>query len=213
MQTPRPTPRPAAVARTLACVLLGAAALTATAFYAAPLLSSGPAGKESSGTSTEPKESRVAIGFGHVDVENGLSKLYPQQPGRVTKIVAVENQPMKKGDLVLQVDDELQRGRVAEAEADVKAAQTRLEQAEQLPAQHTKQVEQQKLAVEAARQEKARAQELYEKIDRLVKATVATPGIHKEDREAALATVKKADAGIKAEESKLAALELFNPRL
>jgi multidrug resistance efflux pump len=199
------------MARTLACVVLGAAALTATAFYAAPLLQSGQNGKESSAVSTEPAENRVAIGFGHVDVENGPSRLYPQQPGRVVRIDAVENKLLKKGDLVLQVDDELQRDRVTEAEADVKAAQAQLDQAEKLPAQHARQVEQQKQAVEVARQTRDGAQSLFEKADRLSKSAVAGPG--KEERAAALAAVNKAEAGIKAEEAKLAALELFNPKL
>src|ERR1700752_1850812 len=85
MPTFRPTSRPGGVARTLACVLLGAAALTATAFYAAPLLNT-PGSQPSSSSSPPAEKGRVAIGFGHVDVEEGMGKLSPLSPGRVTKI-------------------------------------------------------------------------------------------------------------------------------
>jgi multidrug resistance efflux pump len=209
MQPSRPTARTGGVPRTLACVLLGAAALTASAFYAAPLLKNGTGSKDSS-SSAPPADSGVAIGFGHVDVERGLSKLHPAQPGRVTAIPAQENVPLKKGDVLVQVDDEAHRLLVAEAQADLKAAEADLAKAEKLPAQHAEGVKQQKAAVEAARHEKGKAEAL---LARLVKRIDAKIEGSKEERDAAEEAVKQAAAAVKVQEAKLAALELLDPAL
>src|SRR5262245_4217336 len=59
---------------------------------------------------------------GHVDLERGVSALYPLQPGRVTEILAEENKQVKKGDPIFRTEDTLARAQLARAKADLEAS-------------------------------------------------------------------------------------------
>src|SRR5262249_17979190 len=81
---------------------------------------------------TLPPPDQGGVCLGHVDVEHGITSLYPLQPGRVVEVLARETQSVKAGDVLLRLDDALARQRVREAEADLEAAQAQLVQARKL---------------------------------------------------------------------------------
>lgn len=145
--------------------------------------------------------------FGHVDVEQGITALYPLVPGRVTKIEVKENETVKAGTVLLRLDDELARLRIREAEADLQAAQEQLTQALKLPEQQQIRVGEQKAAIEAMehRLEGARAV-LARKLD-LARVQQLNP----KEVDAAEALVRELEAGARAERGKLRELELNDP--
>ncbi|MCC7423867.1 MAG: HlyD family efflux transporter periplasmic adaptor subunit [Planctomycetaceae bacterium] len=74
--------------------------------------------------------------FGIVDVDPGTRPLQPEASGRVFEVSVKENDFVHKGEALIRLDDEDARLRVAEAEAGVAAARTRIDQARNLPEQH-----------------------------------------------------------------------------
>src|SRR4051812_39751972 len=90
----------------------------------------------SSGESARPPAAvsididRIAAS-GHVDVDKGVVQMYPRHPGLVIK-VADENQRVKAGDVLLQIDDKLARLQLDEARFALKEAEALLRQAELL---------------------------------------------------------------------------------
>jgi membrane fusion protein (multidrug efflux system) len=99
--------------------------------------------------------------FGHADVEPGVARLAPVQPGRVHTVSVTDNQPVKAGDELLRLDDEPARLRVREARADLAEAAKQLEAARKLPRQHQARLAQQRAAVEAARCRLSAAQQQH----------------------------------------------------
>jgi multidrug resistance efflux pump len=98
--------------------------------------------------------------LGTVDLEDapgGYVPLMPVQMGEVTEAPAVENQTVKKGDVLLRVDSEAQSQTVAQAETGVKLAQAQLTEAQQGVEQHRAAVEAQQAAVDAAKHKIAAA--------------------------------------------------------
>src|SRR5207248_2680210 len=90
-----------------------------------------------------PGTRQVAIAY--VDVESGLTPLYPVQPGRVTEVLLEENKVVEAGTPLFRVNDTLAKDAVAQAKIDLKAAETRLKQARRLPKQHAAKVGAQKV--------------------------------------------------------------------
>jgi multidrug resistance efflux pump len=148
------------------------------------------------------------VAVAYVDVEGGVSFLYPQQPGRVVAVLAREGQDVEKDAPLFRLDDTLARNQLAAARLDLQAAEQRLTQARRLVEQHAKKVEAQKAAVEVARREAEaahlQAQKVQRNFDRRIGGT-------KEDVQAAKKLAEKADAGVRAEQAKLAALEAMAP--
>jgi multidrug resistance efflux pump len=145
--------------------------------------------------------------FGHVDVEQGVTPLYPLLPGRVASVEVRESASVKAGAILLRLDDELAKLRVREAEADLAAAREQLAGARKLPEQHQAKLVQQHAAIEAvhqrleaARSVLARKQQL-EKIDQ----------INAREVEASAALVRELEAVERAEKSKLAEMQLHDP--
>ena len=73
------------------------------------------------GNDVRGEEHAAAVAF--VDVKGGVSQLYPVQPGRITKLPVQEGASVKKGDLLLQVDDTLAKVREEEAKIALNVAQ------------------------------------------------------------------------------------------
>ncbi len=145
--------------------------------------------------------------FGHVDVEQGVTPLYPLLPGRVARVEVRESAPVKAGTILLRLDDQVARLRVREAEADLEAAREQLAGAMKLPEQHQAKLVQQRAGIEAvhhrleaARSVLARKHQL-EKIDQMDAREV----------EASAALVHELEAVERAERSKLAELQLNDP--
>jgi multidrug resistance efflux pump len=98
---------------------------------------------------TAPEGPRPVVCFGHVDVESGVTSLYPVQPGRVAAVFVKETEKVSAGKVLLRLDDRAATLRVAEAKAALQAAQAALALAKQLPGQHQFKLSQQKDAIEA----------------------------------------------------------------
>ncbi len=90
---------------------------------------------------------RFVVGFGHVDVEQGIIALYPTQPGRVIERLVQENEDVEKDRVLLRVDDTLPRQRLREAEAVLAEARSQLTEIQKLPEQHQAKIEQQQAAI------------------------------------------------------------------
>lgn len=149
-----------------------------------------------------------AVCIGLVDIEPGVTQLYPVQPGRVTWIIE-EDKTVKKGDVLLKLDDRLARFRVTEAKADVSAARETARQAESLPEQYKQKIAQQTAAVEGAKFQKAIAEEekkLKEKAynDKVIPLAEKNVAVEKVNAHGAL---------VQAEEGKLRELQLLDPKV
>jgi multidrug resistance efflux pump len=188
--------------------LFGGVLLTASLAVAVLALRShagSPGGESSGGSSTPPDP----VAVGHVDVEEGVTPLYPLQPGRVIEIPAKEGQAAAANAPLLRLDDTQARLQVKEAGAALEAAKAQEANARTLQAQHDAKVKAQARAVEAAKADEEQANVQAERGEyRLNKGLRGTP----EDVQLAKLQVQKARAVREAEESKLAALNALQPR-
>jgi multidrug resistance efflux pump len=145
-----------------------------------------------------------------VDVEDGVTPLYPVQPGRVVKVPAREGRATAAGDPLLQLDDTLAQIQVEEARIALATAVIHKKNAASLAEQHRQKVVAQREAVEAARDDIELARQQAHKAQRRYENN--TEG-SKEDVESAKLLVKKAEKALKSEEAKLAALEALDSQL
>lgn len=191
-------------------VLLGVLLLAGSGGGAWLALHSPALAQSSDGRSYESLDRRaVAVAF--VDVEGGIVPLYPVRQGQVVDLPATEDREVAEGAALLRVDDALPKIELAEAKLALDAARKRLEQAKTLAAQHARQIEAQKAAIAAAQSKKTSAQALVKKAQRYKKERIG--GTTEEDVTAAQTQVKEAEAGVRAEQAKLALLEAQNPQL
>jgi multidrug resistance efflux pump len=203
-----PPLRPARPRRVPPVAWLALVLLTASVAYAGVTLRSpaGATGAPGPADSRGREPSPVAVAY--VDVEEGVSSLYPQQPGRVVAVLAREGQEFEKGAPLFRVDDTLAQDQLAAARLDQKAAEQRLVQARRLVAQHEKKKEAQQAAVEVARREAEAAHLQARLVERNFKRGV---GGTAEGVQVAKKMAEKADAAVRAEEAKLAAVEAMAP--
>jgi multidrug resistance efflux pump len=164
---------------------------------------SSPGEKAAPATGSEPPW----VALGHVDVPDGVTPLYPVQPGQVEKILVKENQEVEKGTPLFTLDAKLARLQVDEAKVGVRAAEERLAQARDLEGQQKQKVAAQEQAVAAARADADAARSQLERARRRYKNKL----IDVEDVQSAEALVRKAAASVKGEESKLDALKALHP--
>ncbi|HEY7312650.1 MAG TPA: HlyD family efflux transporter periplasmic adaptor subunit [Gemmataceae bacterium] len=143
------------------------------------------------------------MSLGYVDIEGGVTPLYPLQQGRVKRVIAKENEPVKEGDPLFELEDIVPTLKVREAKADLNAAKERLAQAEARVKVIDQQIAAQKEAVEAAQIKVKRARILLERKKRLQKIDDA---VAEEVQDAEL-QVEEAKVGVKGEERKLAAYQ------
>src|SRR5262245_50438605 len=211
MDLPAPSAAPAPPARPRRRGLrlagwLGAALLAASAAVSAGAgrgLPSRPASPPATDATTERGELRPG-GFGFVDVEGGVVPLAPVQPGRVAEVLVGENAEVEAGAPLFRLDDAQAQVKVRQAKAAVAAAEEQLKQARDLPEQHRRKVEAQKEAVAAARSDVDVARTQRDKVKRLFESRASGSA---DDVRSAEALVAKAEAAVRGEEAKLAALE------
>jgi HlyD family secretion protein len=150
------------------------------------------------------------VAIGHVDVEGGVTPLYPVQPGRVVHIDAQEGQHVSAGAPLFRLDDTLALLQVREAQAALDVAKTQEKNAATLAEQHRQKVDAQRQVVVAAKTDVDLARVQADKARRRYQNGT---GGSKEDVETADLMVKKAEAAVKGEEAKLAALEAIKPEI
>jgi multidrug resistance efflux pump len=156
--------------------------------------------------STGPSAGSVVC-FGHVDVEPGVTALYPVQPGRVTSVLVHEDESVKAGTVLFRIDDQPAKFLVRRAQEDLKAAELQLAEARKLPQQHALRLAQQQQAIVACQHRLAAARHLLQHNRNLVKRELAPA----EEVEASAEKVKELEAVEVAEKDKLRELELANP--
>jgi membrane fusion protein (multidrug efflux system) len=142
-----------------------------------------------------------------VDVRGGVVSLNPTVSARVTKVLVHDNDEVRAGQVLIQLDDRIARTHLAEAEAGLQASLAQQVEAIKGPRQHELLLTQQKAALAAARHDLAAARLAAEQKKRLADANQ----LSREDADAAGELVKKLEAAEKAEIAKQKALELRDP--
>jgi len=144
---------------------------------------------------------------GNVDLANGIRSLYPVQPGRVTKVLVHEDDAVKAGDVLFQLDDRRAKFLLAQAEADLRVAQAQLADAQKFPQQHRIAIAEQKQAIVGKGKEISAARQIVVHKLEMVKNKVV-PAVEANAAEELLAAQ---EAGLAIERGKLEALELIDP--
>ena len=119
------------------------------------ILGPGSATTSSRNPSSSDKDEplNMVISWGHFDVEPGVNRaLFPKQPGTVDMVVA-ENTPVKKDQVLLQVDDRMAQLKVKEADIAVQHADAVYKEALKLPELYKLQKAQQQAAINAVQKE------------------------------------------------------------
>ncbi len=147
--------------------------------------------------------------FGHVDVEFGVRSLYPAQPGRVVEVLVHEGDAVEARQPLLRIDDTHANLLVREAEADLKAAQAQLQQADHSPARHQSQMQQQQAAITATQKRLSAARHVLERKRSLLKIQQ----LSQEEADAAADLVQEIDAALQADREKLHELSLVDPQI
>lgn len=199
--------------RTSIVVSLGLLVLSASFVIVALTLRSHASPSSVLATSaSKPIQDKRWYSLGYVDIEGGVTKLYPLQQGRIKSITARENESIKTGDPLLYLEDTVPVLKVREAKSALEGARNQLAIAEAGVEEANKQIEAQKIAIAAARQRVDQAQLLYNKQKRFEKQGFVVEG-DKETVQAAEITVKQAEKGVQGEEAKLAAIEAAKRRV
>lgn len=169
------------------------------------------AGQETDVAKAANKAGTGVVCHGNVDVEAGLLHLGPLQPGAVTEIICLESQKVRKGDVLLKVQDEPFLNKVAEAETGVKIAQSKLDQARQLVDQYHNGIKQQEQAVEVAKKDRDIAElTLKEAVrTRSIMTSYRTPTDAEID--GMRLKVEQAKAGVNNQEAKLDGVKKLKP--
>jgi multidrug resistance efflux pump len=194
----------------------GIALLTVSLLGASQVLSSRPTSDVPAQQSFSGPAGVVALGA--VDLEiapGGFVPLIPLQPGEVSEILVRENQTVKKGEVLLRVDDENQALMVAQAESGVKLAEAQLAQAQSGVGQYQGTVEAQQSAIDAAKRKIAAAQfrlhRQKQMAEAVSEATQKPTYTNSDELNAVTEELEAAKAGLAAEQAKLRAILASKP--
>ena len=169
------------------------------------------AGEDANGRAAQaaaPKKSEVSAAcYGYVDVEPGVAKLYPLQPGRVVKIAAHDNDMVEKDAPLVILDDTVAKAGLEMAQVALKVAHEDLEKAKAGPKVEAEKITGQKAAIAA---KKAELEAVETKLKQAKDAFEKRTGASKEDVDTAEAAVRGLKEAVKGEEAKLHALEAFD---
>jgi multidrug resistance efflux pump len=147
--------------------------------------------------------------IGHVDVDGGITSLYPTQPGRVAEVFVHDDETVKAGTVLFRLDDRPARFLLRQAEQELKEAQLQLDNARKAPQQHEIELSQQRQAIKALEYniEAERAQ--LTRLQNLQKSKLGPV----EDLEAQTAKVHGLEASLAAQREQLRKLELRDPAI
>lgn len=148
-----------------------------------------------------------AVCAAFVDVEQGVTPIYPLNPGRVRSIQVKESQRVKEGDVLFQLDDTLAKAQLDEAKGYVRAGREQLDLAKMMIPQHEEKLRGQRSAISARTSELAAAEAKL----RLAKQQLDNKLIAQDDYTSGEKGVEALKESIKIEEAKLRGLEQHNP--
>lgn len=166
----------------------------------------GPSGNGPRGDQLQEAAKR-AVCAAFVDVEQGVTPIYPLNPGRVKSIRVKESQRVKEGEVLFQLDDTLAKAQLEEAKGYVKAGREQLELAKMMIPQHEEKLRGQKSAISARTSELAAAEAKL----RLAKQQDDSKLIPHDEYVSGEKGVEALKESIKIEEAKLRGLEQHNP--
>ncbi|MHB1425557.1 MAG: HlyD family secretion protein [Gemmataceae bacterium] len=152
----------------------------------------------------EPTDNSRWNALGYVDIEGGITRLYPLQPGRVNRIDAKENELVKAGQPIFHLEDTVPADKLRAAEADLKGAEDKLAIAEAQVKKADAEIAAQKTAIAAARKNVEKARILRDQQRRFLEHGSSTD---EPTAKAAEITLQQAELAVKGEESKLAVME------
>jgi multidrug resistance efflux pump len=173
-------------------------------------LAAGAAGWPGAGTAPNSDDRPAAAGvpcIGYVDVESGVARLAPPLAGRVAAVAVRDGQAVVAGQLLAELEDDLARDRVREARAAVIEAERQLATAGEELRRHPARLGKQRAAVDAARSRCSAARHQHQRLLKLRKANLQND----DDVAAAADQVEALAAAVRAEENRLAELELIDP--
>lgn len=171
-----------------------------------------PQGSPSPGETIETARPTTVSGegvicTGYVDIEGGVTPLYPTQPGRVVEVLAHDEEEVAAGTVLFRVDDRQARLLVQQAETDVRAGELQLADARRLPRQHASKRHQQEQAIAAFEHRLQAARFAQERKQDLA----AREQLNGKEASAAAELVRELEAAVAAEKEKLHELDLADP--
>jgi len=172
-------------------------------------------GKNLNAGAQDPKNavSHTGLGgyyLGHVDLESGLLRLVPLQPGAVTEIFAYEGQLVRKGDVLLKVQDGFWLGKVAEAQSGINIAENQLSEARQSVEQFTEIVRAQEAAIRGQKELVTIAELKLQRAEKLKNTNLNQPAV--EEIEQLKRAIKAQEAVVTSEEAKLEQIKKGSPQ-
>lgn len=200
MEPLRPSSPPARHWRISVSVSLGILLLLASLVVAAMSLESHTG--RSSASSTSPSTStdnQRWYSLGYIDIEGGVTRIYPVQLGRVKSIEARENENVKAGQPLFHLEDTIPAFKAREAETALKTARQQQAVAEARVAEADAQIAAQQEAIDAANVKVKQAQLVLEKQKRFKSEGITNA----EEFKNAELTVHLAEIGVKVEQRKL----------
>jgi len=187
--------------------IVGLLLLIATAIGAAWAINSGNGGDAGVDQTAATPPGIVSLGL--VDVEPGIAKLFPLQPGRVV-FVAPEGKFVKKGEVILSVDKTLANFNLEQAKAALEDARLLLKEAEKKPKKHEIDQQTQKRVIAIATSKMKVAE--YE-LEKKKKLFFEEKIISKEDLGIVQETYNGLADLVEIEKNKLKQLELLDPKV
>jgi multidrug resistance efflux pump len=157
------------------------------------------------GDANAPVGGQGVVCVGQVDLEHGVTALYPLQPGRVAEVPVHEGEEVSAGTVLLRLEDGPAKSRVAEAKAALEAAELHLDQARKGPEQHRSRISQQQDALDAMRSRLSAARHALDRKKKLMG--------HIDPNEIAISEdqVKEFEALVRVEEKRLDDLKKQDP--
>jgi multidrug resistance efflux pump len=184
-------------------ISLGVLLLSASLIVAVLSLRSHAGSPSAPVTDAKPADDASWYALGYVDIEGGYTSIYPLQPGRVQRIYVKENDFLKKGQPIFQLENTVPLFKVRAAEKDLRAAQDKLTIAEAQVKKADAEIAAQKVVIAVAQKNVKKAQILRDKEKGWVADNIAT----KDAAQVAQITVEQAEEGVKAAQAKLAVIE------
>jgi HlyD family secretion protein len=166
------------------------------------------AGDRKAGATSSRTAGEGVVCFGFVDLQHGVTALYPLQPGRVAEVLVQEGDTVSAGAPLIRLEDGVARSRVTEAQAAVEVAELGLARARKLPEQHRSRMVQQQDALEVIRRRIASARLLLGRKQKLVDQKLmdaSESGIAENQ-------IQELEAQERVEEKRLADLKQEDPR-
>jgi multidrug resistance efflux pump len=156
-----------------------------------------------------PGERKAVVGFGNVDLENGVTSLSPINPGRVASVDVEEGREVAEGQVLLRLEDQVARLRVDEARSALEAARKQLTQTRLQFDEKKIKIDAQVAAIKAMEQRLDAARYTRDHQQKLRESNL----VAEEQLQVAKAQVKELEAQLVVEQQKLKELQVRDVEL